>query len=325
MKHMETLSRLLVPSTVALAIGACGGDGTSGPDANRAPVASFTANPESVPAGDGNQTVVTLDGSASSDPDGDQLTFSWTVPSGQFVENTTSTSNIARVTFPGAAPYTVVLEVDDGNGSTNSTSFTITLSASNQAPTALFTASPEFVAANDMNQTVVTLDGSASTDPDGDALTFSWTAPSGTFVENTSATSQVAKVTFPGTAPYDVRLIVSDGRGGADTTNFLVTLNSAPVASIAANPLSVPAGDANQTVVTLDGTGSSDADGDSLTFSWVVQSGTFVEGTSASSPTAKVTFPGNAPYGVNLTVSDGRGGSDTATLTIALGVSPGGL
>jgi hypothetical protein len=94
--------------------------------------------------------------------------------------------------------------------------------------------------------------------------------------------------------------------------------NNAPTAVISANPTSVPAGDGNVTVVTLDGTGSTDPDGDSLTYAWTAASGTFVNGTTASSATAEVTFPGTAPYAVTLTVNDGNGGSNTASTTIQL-------
>ena len=72
--------------------------------------------------------VAQLDGSASSDPDGGQLSFSWSVPSGTFVEGTSSTSEIAKVTFPGAAPYKITLTVTDSDGNSDSFSFTVGLS-----------------------------------------------------------------------------------------------------------------------------------------------------------------------------------------------------
>jgi len=93
------------------------------------------------------------------------------------------------------------------------------------APTASFTASPTSVGVGDNHQTVVTLDASDSSDPDGDPLTFAWIAPSGRFVEGTSSSSEIAKVTFPGTAPYQVRLTVTDPDGNSDTATFTVGLN----------------------------------------------------------------------------------------------------
>ncbi len=105
---------------------ACSDDEGTGPgDDNDEPTASIAASPLSVPGGDGNQTVITLDGTASSDPDGDQLTYEWTVPSGTFVEGTTASDAIAKVTFPGTAPYVVTLVVDDGNGGSDQAQVTI--------------------------------------------------------------------------------------------------------------------------------------------------------------------------------------------------------
>jgi hypothetical protein len=292
------------------------------PPANRPPTASFTADPTDVREGDANRTTVTLDGSASSDPDGDDLTFSWDVPSGTFVNGTDAVSEAPQVTFPGTAPYVVTLTVDDGNGETDQVQATVGI-IPNTPPQANIEADPTSVPPGDNNQTVVTLDGSGSSDGDGDALTYSWDVPSGTFVNGTDATSQVARVTFPGSAPYLVTLTVDDGFGGTDDAQVTIDLqqqaNQPPTAVVSANPTSVPAGDGNNTVVTIDASQSSDPDGDSLTFSWVVPSGTFVNGTGPADPTIQVTFPGAAPYTVRVTVDDGNGGSDEASVTITLG------
>ena len=98
--------------------------------------------------------------------------------------------------------------------------------------------------------------------------------------------------------------------------------NTAPSASITANPTVVPPGDNNQTAVTIDGSASFDPDGDGLTFAWTAQSGTFENGTSASDEVIQVSFPGVHPYLVTLVVSDGQGGSDTAEITIGLSDVP---
>lgn len=127
------LRRLSVPLAAAALLAACGDDGGEGmtppsPMDNRAPTARIMASPITVPPGDDHRTVVTLDGSDSSDPDGDPLTFFWTVPSGRFVAGTTASDTVAQVTFPGLAPYTVTLRVDDGRGGTDTGNVTIGLS-----------------------------------------------------------------------------------------------------------------------------------------------------------------------------------------------------
>ena len=135
-KPISPLPAMLAAIFIAAACGSdsSGPSSNSGPmnpppaGGNNPPVASFTASPTSVPVGDGHTTVVTLDGSASTDPDGDALTYIWTAPSGVFVNGTSATSVIPQVTFPGTGPYNVTLAVSDGRGGSDSTSFTVTLS-----------------------------------------------------------------------------------------------------------------------------------------------------------------------------------------------------
>jgi hypothetical protein len=112
---------------------------------------------------------------------------------------------------------------------------------------------------------IVQLDGSDSTDVDGDLLTFRWsilTQPVGSTATLDDATSVMP--TFVADAPgsYEIELIVNDGTvESAPDTVTITTINSPPVAD--AGP--------DQTVfvtqtVLLDGTNSSDVDQDSLTF-----------------------------------------------------------
>ncbi len=63
--------------------------------------------------------------------------------------------------------------------------------------------------------------------------------------------------------------------------------------------------------VTLDATGSSDPDGDALTYHWT---GPFGETTGAT----PVVVLGDGSHVVTLTVSDGRGGSSTDTMTVTI-------
>jgi len=190
---------------------------------NTNPVATIVANPLVVPQNDGNQTVVTLDGSGSSDADSDPLSFAWVVPSGTFVSATTATSPIPQVTFPGTAPYNVTLTVTDGRGGSGTAAVTINVGGpANLAPTAVATANPTTVPTGDGNTTVVTLDGSASSDPENDPLTFAWTVPSGTFVTG-DANSQTPQVTFPGTGAYVVTLTVDDGQGNQATATVTIS------------------------------------------------------------------------------------------------------
>ncbi|MHC4230880.1 MAG: PKD domain-containing protein, partial [Planctomycetota bacterium] len=85
--------------------------------------------------------------------------------------------------------------------------------------------------------------------------------------------------------------------------------NNPPTAAATANPTS---GDAPLTV-SFDATGSSDPDGDSLSFSW-----DFGDGSQGSGAIVSHTYQGQGIYPAILTVDDGRGASDDVTATIAV-------
>lgn len=128
--HLPIFSRRLgvIPAAVLL-LAACGDDPATSPPppppSPNAPTAVISASPTVVPLLDGNVTVVTLDGSGSTDPNGDQLTHQWTVANGTFVNGTTLTDSITQVTFPGTAPYIVRLRVTDPDGNSGTATTTI--------------------------------------------------------------------------------------------------------------------------------------------------------------------------------------------------------
>ncbi|MSP55777.1 MAG: hypothetical protein EXR69_09280 [Myxococcales bacterium] len=175
----------------------------------------------------------------------------------------------------------------------------------------------------------ITLDGTGSSDPDLDALTYSWeltTAPSGS-----AASLADPDQTSSGFVPdiegrYVASLTVSDG-GLHDTDDVEITVtseNGAPVAN-AGPDQTVATG----TFVTLSGTGSSDPNGDTLLYVWTMTSrpggsAALLSGSSSPSPTFTADLVGN--YEVSLTVSDGTSYSSPDTLRVRAedGSSTGG-
>ena len=102
----------------------------------------------------------------------------------------------------------------------------ISYASSNRAPTASATATPTSGAA----PLSVQLNGSASSDPDGDALTYSWdTDGNGSFGD---ATGKTPTVSYPVGGTYHPRLIVTDPGGLSNTSSALtitVTSTAGPV------------------------------------------------------------------------------------------------
>lgn len=217
---------------------------------------------------DGDQTVyvgdmVALDGSGSTDVDGDQLAFSWSfvsVPYGSqaALSDPSAVNPIFEVDLRGA--YVVQLVVSDGRD--DSDPDTVTISTFNSPPVA--------VAGDDQTVYVgdtVTLDGGGSFDADGDPLGYQWSltaAPDGSAAElsDPSSFNPSFVVDLPGT--YVIQLVVNDDmEDSAPDTVTVTTLNSRPAAD-AGEDQEVTAGED----VTLDGSGSFDVDNDPLTYSW---------------------------------------------------------
>ena len=263
---------------------------------------------------------VTLNGSGSSDADGDPLTFSWSFvsrPSGSnaTLSNPTAVGPTFQVDRPGS--YTIQLIVNDGKVA--STADTVVVSTQNSKPVAN--------AGSDQTTFVgqtVTLDGSKSSDVDGNPLTFNWSfvsRPPGSIATLQNPTSVNPTFVPDKFGDYVVQLIVNDGLldSLADTVN-ISTLNSAPIANAGANQ-SAFVGDQ----IVLDGSGSTDIDGNLLTFSWSFVSKPLGSNTTLQNPTSvnpSFVIDQFGDYVIQLIVNDGTVNSKPATVTVSTLNSP---
>jgi len=175
---------------------------------------------------------------------------------------------------------------------------------------------------------MVTLDGSASTDPDaGDQIAaYQWLQVVGSLVRLSSGT--VARPTF--TAPslaasggrLTFRLTVSDTQGAQDADSVTVTIQDPGGLAPAADAGSYIGTAFEGETVVLDGTGSTDGDGSIAAYQWRQVSGTSV--TLADAGAVRTTFVVPAPAGgaetlvFELTVTDDQGltGSDQIDIGI---------
>ncbi|WP_444996027.1 PKD domain-containing protein [Aliikangiella sp. IMCC44359] len=170
---------------------------------------------------------VNLDASGSTDADGDALSFAWTQTIGDSV--TLSNANSAQASFIAPTVFAsteLIFEVTvtDSNGAIDTEVVNVTINAANNAPTAMVASSSITVTEGNS----VTLDGSSSTDVDGDVLTFVWTQTAGDSVTLSEANTAQASFTAPDvSAPtaYIFLLTITDSNGAIDTQSVTVTVN----------------------------------------------------------------------------------------------------
>jgi len=182
---------------------------SGGVSSNRPP----TAVSQSITVDEDTSAAITLQ---ASDPDGNVLSYTYTQPS-----HGTVTGVAPNVSYQPAADYngpdSFTFTVNDGRGGSASATVSITITAVNDAPVAVakaasaddpsnFVRNLVVVAVNNTDATVI-LDGSASSDIDGDALLYGW------FVDgNPNAFSSDATVTVSlALGSYSITLAVSDG------------------------------------------------------------------------------------------------------------------
>ncbi len=286
--------------------------------ADGAPAA--TAGPE-LDVAEGERVVLT--GSAT-DPEGDALTLAWAQSSGTSV--TLDDATLSRPTFVaptpagGAASEELLFHlVASANGlSSRAATQRVRIHRINRAPVVI---GPNELVAEERSLVQLEIQGS---DEEGERLSWQWTQTGGPAVTLEAADTAAPRFRAPDVST-DLLLSFSsaatDARGAtsaAAAVRVLVkNVNRAPVARISA-PAEVKADGA---AVLLDGSASSDPDGEPVAWTWRQVSGTPVLPTPFAGPVLAVSAPADAPAGAlvfELTVSDASGAQATAQATVTV-------
>ena len=286
--------------------------------------------------------LVTLDGSASSDPESADLTYAWTLTPPNCSELTSDSIYNEGTSAPSFVPdcsgiFVTTLTVSDGNHWSDPVICSVDVGAENRIPTA------------DAGKTLdlggcagnpVQLNGYGSFDADGDRLIYAWalvSAPADSAVTDANFSdvgSPNPEFTWDVIGSYTFQLQVYDGVAWSapDLVDLVVgdiANNIRPIANAGdsvdieatancqATSYSSECADCAPYTVMLDGSASTDLDGDQLNFSWTEASGVL----NIANPQAALTpaviptqvVNANLSFEVSLTVSDCERSDDDTT------------
>lgn len=295
--------------------------------------------------------LVNLDGSRSYDPMYRTLTYSWTVvdkPETSAVETVTgSDSALASFTPDVKGVYVLNLVVDNGLSRSASDAVTVTAVDDDASPVANAGADQEVE-----DCSTVQLDCSASADPDGDTLSYSWelqSKPSGSSITSASLSDRTsARPTFYPDVAGDYVFTCSVNDGSNWSSPDLVTIEAAERRAnerptiTAGTDLTISGGSATceesgysyecdecaAVTSTLGSTATvTDVDGDPLTIMWSTDNSSATIADQSSLVTtvtledAEPTEPGeceDTEYEFELTVSDCTGATVTDRVTFTV-------
>jgi hypothetical protein len=321
---------LTVTSLLALYTAGCQGN-----DSDSAPVSNGNNPPIANAGPDVSQPAdypVNLDGQGSYDPDGDPIVFNWSfdhVPAGSQIESREepfsanhSQDAASTIFLPDAVgTYVVALAVSDGKMESSEDYAIVTVTEPEQRPVA--------DAGPDQNAQLgydVTLDGSGSYDPFGRDLTFAWSlieVPPASILSsaNLNNPNMVVATFLPDVkGTYVANLIVNNSLSSSTPDSTIINVNADNTVPTAFAGEDFAAEDC--TYLDLDCSGSTDPDGDRLSFAWSLQSKpTGSQATSASftdAHAAATTFWADVAgtYTFSCSVNDGAGWATPDILTV---------
>src|SRR5262245_39680630 len=220
------------------------------PPTNSAPIVSAGANQTvTLPAG------VSLNGTVVDDgkPAGATVTATWSKTSGPGAVTFANASALATTaTLDQVGTYVLRLTAND----TQLTAFgEVTITVNPASPTNHKPTAQAGAAQTGETGIGVSFDGSGSTDPDGDTLTYAWT-----FGDSSTSADQKPFHVYATAGTFTVTLVVTDAHGASDSAATSATITAAadrapPVVTVSAPKEALPGAHINVTAEASDNIG----------------------------------------------------------------------
>ena len=268
---------------------------------------------------------------------GDTLTYSLGgINAGSFTVDSTSGQlrTSAALNYEAKNTYTVEVTVSDGTD-TDTITVTINVTDVDEAPVNV---SPVFTEGNSTKRSVAENTGAgvdigpavSATDVNDDILTYSLGGDNASAFSIDSTTGQLRtsdELDYETTTSYSVTITVSDGKGGSDSINVSINVtdivetpaNNSPVFTEGENTRRSVAENTGSGVDIGSAVGATDADNDILTYGLIgTDAASFgIDSSSGQLRTsASLDYETTTSYSVTITVSDGKGGSDSINVSI---------
>jgi len=302
---MKFMKRALLSLVIASSLSACGGGSGNEKSSEQAEVKA-----NSLPVADAGSDLeglvgseVTLDGSASSDADGDALSYTWKLINGPYTDIALTNSSTLSFTPKEAGQFEFSLTVSDGKETGSTDNVFVNVTAINSTPEASILAEQSL----QLGQQAF-LSATGSSDQDGDELSYKWqflSVPSGSQITSSNL-SQQAEVSFnPDIAgEYIIELKVSDQESTSEAVTVKVNVlpNEKPDVNITTSPDNLVG---QETYLY-----SSVTDVDSNEFSYIWEITSVPEGSKLLGFTFSKAFLAFTPdlagqYEASLTINDG--------------------
>ncbi|GAA1964306.1 hypothetical protein GCM10009817_00040 [Terrabacter lapilli] len=256
---------------------------------------------------------VTADASSSADPQGQALTYAF-----DFGDGTTlpaQASPTATHVYAATGTFTATLTVRNTSGLTSTTTATVNATSppAVQPPTAALTVTPS---SGDAPLSVLA-DASASSDPQGQPLSYAFDFGDGTTVPSSTTATANHAYTTPGTYTVTVTVTGASGLSGTAARTVAVTApppaTQPPVASLGVTPSTGPA----PLLVTADASQSSDPQGQALSYSFDFGDGATAPASTTATTSHSYTAAGSYVVTVTVTNTSGLTASDHRTVDVA--------